>query len=400
MRIGLDGFPLLTPLTGVGHYTFELARALARLAPSDQFELVAPSPFPSSIIEDIRLNGPANLRAVNTEASSIRGRRWWTVGLPLYLRKASLDLFHGTNYEVPLWSKRRSVLTIHDLSIMLHADTHRADLARRARRRLPLMARSASTIITAAESVRREIAEHLHVKADRVRVTPFAPRSSFQRMPAEQANQTKQRLGIEDEFILFVGTVEPRKNLLTLVRAFDRILRRTSRRPQLVVVGAEGWLMDDLFAFIKESSISDRLRLTGYLDDGDLRALYSSCTVFVYPSIYEGFGLPPLEAMACGAPVIASNIATFQETLGSAAEFVEPNDVEALAASIVGILGDEDRRRTLSRGGLEQAAKFSWERTAQLTLGVYREVLGVTEPGADRGPRAGSPRGVVDATGS
>ena len=133
--------------------------------------------------------------------------------------------------------------------------------------------------------------------------------------------------------------------------------------------------MDELFAFIKQSSISDRLRLTGYLDDDDLRALYSSCTVFVYPSIYEGFGLPPLEAMACGAPVIASNIATFQETLGSAARLVAPNDVEALARSIVEILGDEDRRRALSRRGLEQAAKFSWERTAQLTLDVYREVL-------------------------
>ncbi|HSP64513.1 MAG TPA: glycosyltransferase family 1 protein, partial [Pyrinomonadaceae bacterium] len=215
----------------------------------------------------------------------------------------------------------------------------------------------------------------LHVKADRVRVTPYAPRSGFQAVPAEQAKQTKQRLGIEDEFVLFVGTVEPRKNLLTLVRAFDQILRQTSRRPQLVVVGAEGWLMDELIAFIKQSSISDRLRLTGYLNDDDLRALYSSCAVFVYPSIYEGFGLPPLEAMACGAPVIASNIATFRETLGSAAQLVEPNDVEALARSIVEILDDEDRRRALSRRGLEQAAKFSWERTAQLTLEVYREVL-------------------------
>ena len=375
MRIGLDGFPLLTPRTGVGHYTFELARALALLAPSDAFELIAPGPFPSSIIEDIRLNCPGNLRAVNTDANSIRRRRWWAVGLPLYLRKASLDLFHGTNYEVPLWSKRRSVLTIHDLSILLHPGTHQAELARRARRRLPVMARSAGMIVTAAECVRREISEHLHVQADRVAVTPFAPRSGFQTVPPEQAKETKQRLGIEDEFVLFVGTVEPRKNLLTLVRAFDQILRQTSRRPQLVVAGAEGWLMDELLAFIKESAIGDRLRFTGYLDDDDLRALYSSCAVFVYPSIYEGFGLPPLEAMACGAPVIASNIATFRETLGSAAQLIELNDVEALSRSIVEVLDDEDLRRGLSRRGLEQAAKFSWERTAQLTLEVYREVL-------------------------
>jgi len=237
------------------------------------------------------------------------------------------------------------------------------------------MARSASMIITAAKCVRRETCQHLHVKPDRVVVTPYAPRSGFQAMPAEQTNQTKRRLGIEDEFILFVGTVEPRKNLLTLVRAFDQILRQTSHRPQLVVAGAEGWLMDELFTFIKESAISHRLRLTGYLEDGDLRALYSSCTVFVYPSLYEGFGLPPLEAMACGAPVIASNIATFQETLGSAAHLVDPNDVDAIARSIVEILEDEGRRRALSRRGLEHAGKFSWERTAHLTLEVYRDVL-------------------------
>jgi glycosyltransferase involved in cell wall biosynthesis len=375
MRIGLDGFPLLTPLTGVGHYTFELARALAMLAPTDEFELVAPGPFPGSIIEGIRHNCPDNLRAVNAEANSIRRRRWWTVGLPLYLRKASLDLFHGTNYEVPLWSKRRSVLTIHDLSILLHPDTHRADLARRARRRLPVMARSASLIITAAECMKREICEHLHIKADRIVVTPYAPRGGFQAMPAAQSSKTKQRLGIEDEFILFVGTVEPRKNLLTLVRAFEQILRQTSHRPQLVVVGAEGWLMDELFAFIKESALNDRLRLTGYLDDDDLRALYSSCTMFVYPSIYEGFGLPPLEAMACGAPVIASDIPIFQETLADAAHLVNPNDVAAIAASIVGMLEDENQRATFSRQGIERAAHFSWERTAQMTLDVYSEVL-------------------------
>src|SRR5207247_2307879 len=147
----------------------------------DQFELVAPGPFPGSIIEDIRRNCPGNLRAVHAEANSIRRRRWWAVGLPLYLRKAPLDLFHGTNYEVPLWSKGRSVLTIHDLSILLHAGTHRVDLARRARRRLPVMARSASMIITPTESVKREVSDRLKVDPDKIVVTLEAPRRGFQR---------------------------------------------------------------------------------------------------------------------------------------------------------------------------------------------------------------------------
>jgi len=258
---------------------------------------------------------------------------------------------------------------------LLHPDTHQADLARRARRRLPVMARSASMIITATESVKREVSERLKVDPEKIVVTPEAPRRGFRRIALESAAEIKRRLGIEDEFLLFVGTIEPRKNLLTLVRAFEQILRQTSHRPQLVVVGAEGWLMDELFAFIKESAISDRLRLTGYLEDDDLRALYSSCTLFVYPSIYEGFGLPPLEAMACGAPVIASNIATFRETLESAAQLVEPNDAEALAESIVELLENEDRRRTLSAAGQQHAGKFSWEKTARLTLEVYRKIF-------------------------
>src|SRR5712691_2656643 len=259
MRIGLDGFPLLTPRTGVGHYTFELARSLALLSPSDDFELVAPGPFPGSIIEDLRRNCPDNLRPVTVEGNSIRRRRWWAVGLPLYLRKTSLDLFHGTNYEVPLWNKRRSVLTIHDLSILLHPDTHQADLARRARRRLPVMARSASMIITPTESVKRAVSERLKVDPEKIVVTPEAPRRGFRRIALESAAEIKRRLGIGDEFLLFVGTIEPRKNLLTLVRAFEAVLSRRESRLQLVIAGRKGWMVDDLFAYVKRSPASSRI---------------------------------------------------------------------------------------------------------------------------------------------
>ena len=133
--------------------------------------------------------------------------------------------------------------------------------------------------------------------------------------------------------------------------------------------------MDESFAFMKNPAISERLRLTGYLSDEDLRALYSSCRVFIYPSVYEGFGLPPLEAMACGAPVIAGRIPSLQETLGGAARLVEPLDVDALAKSIVEVLEDENQRRALKAAGLEQAGKFSWEQTARLTLDVYQSLV-------------------------
>jgi glycosyltransferase involved in cell wall biosynthesis len=375
MRIGIDGFPLSMPRTGIGHYTFELARSLAILSPADDFNLISPFAFDASIQEELSRDAPVNLRGLRPSQSLLH-RRWWAIGLPLYLRQARLALFHGTNYEIPLWGRQPTVLTIHDLSILLHADKHEEHLARRARRRLPLMARKASKIITATESVKREICEHLRVSPEKIAVTPYAPRKSFRPVPLAETVETRRRLGVEDEFILFVGTIEPRKNLLTLARAFDEIMRRTEQRPQLVITGREGWLVDELYSFIEEAGIRDRMLFTGYVAEDDLRALYSSCLVTVYPSLYEGFGLPPLEAMACGAPVITSSIQTILETVGDAALAVSPTDHQGLARAILELMENEEERRRLSSAGLKRAAEFSWEKTARLTMEVYTEVLG------------------------
>ena len=370
MRIGIDGIPLATPKTGIGHYTFELAQELARLAPEDEFELVAPVPV------ELGADGPANLRAMHAPVNALR-RRWWTIGLPLYVRQNKLALFHGTNYNVPLWQRCPTVVTIHDLSLLLHADTHPEHLVRRARRRLPAMTRIATRIITDSESVRREICEHLNVAPEKITAVALAPRRAFHPIAEMEAREARRRLGVEDEFILFVGTVEPRKNLLTLVRAFDELLRTTDQRPQLVIAGQKGWLNDELFTLIEQTALGERILFTGYISDADLRALYSSCRVAVYPSLYEGFGLPPLEAMACGAPVITSRIPVIMETAAQAARLINPTDVRELTAALVELLTDAGARAHLASAGLKRAAEFTWARTAQQTLAVYREVLGV-----------------------
>jgi alpha-1,3-rhamnosyl/mannosyltransferase len=316
-----------------------------------------------------------NLNLVRVRTNLIT-RRWWGIGLPRYVRQAGLDLFHGTNYEVPLWNKERTVVTVHDLSVFLHADKHETGIARRARRRLPVMVRSAGMVITATQAVKQEIIQRFKTDANRVAVTPYAPRQIFQPRPANDCARTLQRLGVEENFILVVGTIEPRKNLATLVRAFDQILRQTSLRPQLVIAGGEGWLMEDFHKTIGSSDFSDRIRFTGYVDDDDLVALYSSCKVFVYPSVYEGFGLPPLEAMACGAAVIAGDIPVLRETLADHVLLVEPLNIDDLAKSIVMVLDDENERRRLSSLSQRRAAQFSWAETARLTLEIYRQVLG------------------------
>jgi glycosyltransferase involved in cell wall biosynthesis len=181
---------------------------------------------------------------------------------------------------------------------------------------------------------------------------------------------------VEEDFILFVGTVEPRKNLMTLVRAFDMLMKTTELRPQLVVAGQKGWLTDDLFAHIDNSATRERILFTGYITDLDLAALYSSCKVSVYPSLYEGFGLPPLEAMACGAPVITSRIPAIMETSAGASKLITPTDVEELTSALVELLTDSRAREHYRALGLRRAAEFTWVRTAQQTLNVYRQVYG------------------------
>ena len=366
MRIGLDGIPLVSTKTGIGHYTFELSRALARINPDDDFELISPVPFVSSFDH----HAP-NLRKVE----AARRKSWWLVGLPLYIRSQCLSLFHGTNYEIPFWNECPTILSIHDLSLLLHPETHLKSLVRRARLRLPLMARYATRVITATEFVKKEVAEHLHVDPAKIAVTPYAPRHNFRPLPLHETEQTRIRLGIEKKFILFVGTIEPRKNLITLLRAFTEVLRHTDLRPQLVIAGQKGWLMDETLTYINEENLDAFIKFTGYVSDDDLRALYSCCAVCVYPSLYEGFGLPPLEAMACGAPVIVSDVPSLTETTGTAALLVPAKDIQELAAGIVQMITDNEKQTHFSRAGLERAALFSWERTAQLTAEVYREAL-------------------------
>ena len=360
--------PLAQPRTGVGTYTFELARALAAAAPEDEFELISPLPFEKTVPVD---GHPPNLNLVYSRPNLFQ-RRWWTIGLPSYIRSHPFDLFHGTNYEAPLRAQCPTVVTIHDLSLLLHSSTHEAWAVRRARLLLPLMARKATLIITPSEQVKDEVCQHLKLGPSKVFAIPLAARSSFTPMPVSQTAETRRRLGIDDEFLLFVGTIEPRKNLTTLVQALEEVLRTTDLRPQLVVAGKVGWKSDELLSHLDRSPVKEHIKLVGFVADEDLRALYSSCRAFIYPSIYEGFGLPPLEAMACGAPVIASRVPSIKE---SVARIVSATDSKDLARNVIELLREEQARQSLSLRGPKHAQEFTWQRTAALTREVYLEAL-------------------------
>lgn len=361
--------PLAQPRTGVGTYTFELARALAATAPQDEFELISPLPFEDTVLAETT---PANLELIYTRPNLFQ-RRWWTVGLPSYIkRNPGLALFHGTNYEIPLREYCPGVLTVHDLSLLLHSNTHEARAVRRARLLLPLMARKAKLIITPSELVKNEVCEHLRIEPERVFAIPLAPRSGFKPMSRDETLATRERLEIKDQFLMFVGTVEPRKNLSTLLEALEEVMRTSEHRPQLVLAGKIGWKAKEVLSQLEQSPIRERVRQLSFVSDEDLRALYSSCAAFIYPSLYEGFGLPPLEAMACGAPVIASRVPSIKE---SVARIVSATDSKELARNVIELLRDEQARQSLSIRGLEYAQEFSWQRTAALTREVYAQAL-------------------------
>ena len=385
MRIGLDGIPLCEKKTGIGHYTFELAQALARAAPYDELVLLSPHKFlcePDDPTEDIAWE--KNLRAEQVPVRHI-WRHWFAAGLQRHLKTHEFDLFHGTNYEIPFLRRLKhstvggalcpSVLTIHDLSLLLYPQTHEARLVRRGRVRLPLMTRAAEMIIAPTEAVRREIIEHLRVAPGKVVAVHEAPRRIFRPQSPATTRTVREKFNLPEEFILFVGTIEPRKNLTLLIRALAEVVRHTEARPPLVIAGRTGWLTGEFLTQLRASELNELVHLTGYVTEADLRALYSACRMFVYPSLYEGFGLPPLEAMACGAPVIASRIGAHEEVLGDAARLVEPDNVWGMVESLIDFWADAGAREFFARRGRERAARFSWAYAAQLTLGVYEEAL-------------------------
>jgi glycosyltransferase involved in cell wall biosynthesis len=263
---------------------------------------------------------------------------------------------------------------VHDLSLLLFPETHEKRSVKRARRRLPMMMKTADAVIVPTEAIRNEVAEYFGVKPQKLFVIHEAPREFFAPVEFDATAETRERFGIGSQFVLAVGTIEPRKNLQTLIEAFAHVAA-TESSIQLVIAGGRGWLSGPVFSALDNSPVRNRIVLTDYLQDAQLRDLYSSCSVFVYPSLYEGFGLPPLEAMACGAPVIVSDIPALAETSGAAAIRVATTNTGELARAILDVLSDEELRTRLIASGQQRAAEFTWDKAAAETLAVYDAVL-------------------------
>lgn len=310
---------------------------------------------------------------------------------PWELAMGRVDLVHSMAYALPLVCPARSVVTVHDLSFLLFPSAfNRANrLYLTASTRLAV--RRADAIIAVSKNSRRDLVRLVGARADRVAVVPNGVDPAFRPLDPEALAHFRQERGLPQAYILFVGTLEPRKNLATLIRAYARLrqIARVSRSGatvphRLVVVGGVGWRYQGILRLVEELGLRDEVVFAGFVPHEELPWWYGAADLFVFPSLYEGFGLPPLEAMACGTPVISSNAASLPEVVGDAGWLVSPTDVEELAEAMRRVILDPALREEMKARGLARASQYSWHRTAQETAQVYRRVL------ADPARRAGT----------
>jgi glycosyltransferase involved in cell wall biosynthesis len=365
MRIALDARLWGAPLSGIGRYTRALLEALVEVAPDQAWIAYLDRP------------GSGLPRGVETRVLPWPQRLVWTLwAVARDLRRQPVDLFHGvTGFELPPTRAVRLVTTVHDLIPLRfprlvpwrHRWAFRALLGGALRR--------AACIIVDSASTRAELLERYRLPAEKVRVVRLAPGPRRAPPGAAECARVRARYALAGPYVLFVGLLEPKKNLPVLLRAVARLrVEGTWGTTRLALAGAPGWGPLDLGAEAARLGLDDVVRLLGPVPDGDLPALYAEATAFVLPSLWEGFGLPVLEAMAAGTPVVAARRGALPEIADGAALLVEP-EVAPLAAALASVLADGGLRERLRAAGLARAEAFSWERVARETLAVYRAAL-------------------------
>jgi glycosyltransferase involved in cell wall biosynthesis len=356
---------------GISRYSYHLLAQLRLRAAGHSIEAFAPR-----VSDDPALATTDTFRVVETGAWTERpaSRIVWEQAhfVPPWNRR--YDLLHGLAFALPLAWRGKALVTLLDLSFMrfprLFNRGNRLYLGVAAR----LAAHQARRVLTISEYARHEIVRLLGVSCERVTTTYCGVDSRFRPLPAAEIEEFRQARQLPKRFILYLGTLEPRKNVATLLHAYARVRALVQDAPPLVLAGAPGWLYEETLSTVDRLSLREWVHLPGFVPEDEQAHWYNAATVFAYPSLYEGFGLPPLEAMASGTPVVTSNASSLPEVVGSAGLLVDPLDPDALASAVARLLEDSGERERLRAAGLEQAAHFSWARMAETTIQCYEEV--------------------------
>ena len=378
MKIGIATDILRHQKTGIEYYTVELVKALLAWDRENDYRLI----HSAGITSELDALAPAYL--LPPKPGYFAGRFLASLALDSRRLAAEFDIVHCPSHETPFFWKlpgSRAIVTIHDLTPLLFPRYQKPRRVFYFKQVLPRLLRRVDLVVTDSQSSKNDIQEHYHLPEKKIAVVYPGVNPIFKIRGTDAARAKKyptvegQAVPLPEKFILFVGTLEPRKNLERLLRAFNQ-LKNEGRPEGLVVVGARGWGQDwaKLLAKTVEEKYRDSVLRLGYVSEDDLVSLYNLASVFIYPSLYEGFGFPVLEAMACGAPVVTSNISSLPELAGEAALLANAANARDLAEKIGLVLADPNLQKRLRTAGLEQVKKFTWSQAAQQVLDIYRSL--------------------------
>ncbi len=366
MRIGVDARLVYYHQAGIGQYILRLMQALAQINRDDEFILFKSRKDKTQIVQQ------SNFKIQKLYTPSHHRVEAWAISVELAPYR--LDVLHSPDFIPPALLRCPSVITVHDLAFLKYPQL----LTRASARyygQVEIAASRADHIIAVSQSTKRDTVQLLGVPEEKITVIYEAAHPLFTPIANTDAlARTRAKYNLPQDYALFVSTIEPRKNLPTLLRAFADLRKRYKEPVTLAIAGNRGWLVEEVDAVVEELNLGDAVRFLGGIPNEELVYLYNAAKVFVMPSIYEGFGLPPLEAMACGTPVIASNVSSLPEVVGDAALLFDPESAEELCVAMQRVLTDEPLRREMRAKGLKRAQVFSWERAARETMEVYRKV--------------------------
>ncbi len=383
MRIALDYNAALRQNAGIGRYTRELVRAFVQLASDDQLVLfyaardLPPDHYGLRALRELQ----AHFRQIEIAPIPL-AERWLTimwqrirVPIPVEYWTGPVDLVHAPDFVLPPVRSARTLLTVHDLTFRIHPETAHANLRRYLERAVPRSLRKASHVLVDSVSTQRDLQQLMGVDPSRVTVLYPGVGAHFRTVTdAEALNAVRRKYQLPQRFLFFISTLEPRKNLSRLMEAFERLRTNSAalHDVQLLLGGKPGWLSEPI---LEQAHHTDGVRLLGPIPDEDLPALYTLAAATVYPSLYEGFGFPPLESLACGTPTLVANTSSLPEVVGDLGVLVDPGDVASLVRGLERVLHDPHVRGLAQQHGPAQAARFTWERAGRQLRDVYQAVV-------------------------
>ena len=376
MRIGVDLTAAVTQGGGIGRYTRELMQAVTQLDQENEYRFFSAKQPPQLPVSNSIPQGERCHYRQSPLAERWHYRLWYRLRLPIpvQLLTGSIDLFHSPDFVLPpVLAKVPTLLTVHDLSFLHFPASYPDALVSYLNRVVPWSIRRASHILADSEATKADLVALWQISEEKITVLLSGVSEKFQPVEAASISRVRQKYGIDqDPYLLSVGTVQPRKNYQMLIRAFRMVADQLPHH--LLISGGKGWLYDEVLAEVEVQNLQDRVHFIGFVDDEDLPALYSGADLFLFPSLYEGFGLPLLEAMGCGTPVISANASSLPEVGGDTAVYLAPHDQTGWSQTMIELLRDDEKRALLSQKGRRHVQAFSWQRTAVELLNIYGNI--------------------------